>query len=72
MNDVGSLNARIEALETRIAHQERTIEDLNRSVTEQWERIDALTRQAERMAARLQQIEGNVPSGEDEAPPPHY
>jgi SlyX protein len=71
MNDPALLSARIEAIETRIAHQERTIEDLNRLVTEQWERIDALARQAERTAGRLQHLECNTP-GEDEAPPPHY
>ena len=32
--------ARFEALETRIAHQERAIEDLNTTVTEQWKQIE--------------------------------
>jgi SlyX protein len=64
--------ARIEALETRIAHQDRTIEDLNTSVTAQWKRIDELSRQVERMADRLQRIESNAPAGADDPPPPHY
>jgi SlyX protein len=64
--------ARIEALETRIAYQDRTIEDLNGSVTEQWKRIDELSRQVERMADRLQRVESNASSGADEPPPPHY
>jgi SlyX protein len=64
--------ARIEALETRIAYQDRTIEDLNTSVTEQWKRIDELSRQVGRMADRLQRVESNAPSGADEPPPPHY
>ena len=32
MNDAGAVNTRIEQLETRIAHQDHTIEDLNKSV----------------------------------------
>jgi len=66
-------NARIEALEVRIAYQDRIIEELNTSVTEQWRQIDDLTKQVARMADRLQQVEQNAPSsGEPEPPPPHY
>jgi SlyX protein len=71
MTDAETL-ARIEALETRIAHQDRTIEELNTSVTEQWRQVDNLTRQIERMADRLQRVEANAPTGADEPPPPHY
>lgn len=70
MPDVQTLTVRIEQLETRIAHQDRTIEDLDKTVTEQWGQIDALTKQVERMAASLQQIEDNAPGAEP--PPPHY
>ena len=72
MTDAEALS-RIEALETRIAHQERTIEVLNTSVTDQWEQIDRLTKQVARMADRLQHVEDNVPSSDaPEPPPPHY
>lgn len=72
MNEAEAL-ARIDALETRIAHQEHTIEDLNRSVTQQWETIDRLAKQLERMTERLTQFEQNAPSPEGpEPPPPHY
>jgi SlyX protein len=63
--------ARIEALETRIAYQDRTIEDLNASVTGQWRRMEELARQIERMADRLQRVESDAPSAQ-EPPPPHY
>jgi SlyX protein len=64
---------RIEALETRIAYQDRTIEDLNKSVTEQWRQIDSLAKQVERMADRLQRVEDTAPgSAADEPAPPHY
>ena len=64
--------ARFEALETRIAHQERAIEDLNTTVTEQWKHIDALTKQIAKFGDRLQQVEDNAPSPAADEPPPHY
>jgi len=72
MNDAETVNTRIEQLETRIAHQDLTIEDLNKSVTAQWRQIDDLTKQVERMAARLQHVEANAAPGAAEPPPPHY
>jgi SlyX protein len=72
MNDAASLNTRIESLEARIAHQDRTIEDLNNSVTAQWKQIDDIAKQIEQMTARLQHVEDNTSSGAAEPPPPHY
>ena len=73
MGDTETPGARIEALEVRIAHQERVIEDLNATVTEQWKRIDGLAKQVERMTDRLQRIEETVPSSDaPDPPPPHY
>ncbi len=67
------LFARIEALEVRVAHQERTIEDLNKAVTEQWAQIDALRRLVDGLLDRVQEMEGNRdPDGAPEPPPPHY
>ena len=66
-------DARLEALETRIAHQDEVIEDLNQTVTTQWREIDRLTREItmlrDRMAAAEAQV-GAEPG--DEPPPPHY
>ena len=65
--------ARFEALETRIAHQERAIDDLSTAVAEQWKQIDLLTKQLARFGDRLQQVEDNASSSAaDEPPPPHY
>ena len=65
-------DARIEALEMRIAHQERIIEELNNAITEQWKQIESLTRQVARMADRLQQVADNAAPNAPEPPPPHY
>jgi SlyX protein len=72
MNDAEPVDTRIEQLETRIAYQDHTIEELNKSVTEQWRQIEALGKQVERMAARLLQIEDNAAPRAAEPPPPHY
>jgi SlyX protein len=73
MSEATSTNARIDAMEMRIAHQERIIEELNNAVTEQWKQIESLTKQIGRVTDRVQSMEENAPSsGEAEPPPPHY
>jgi SlyX protein len=71
MNDVET-SSRIDAMETRIAYQDRIIEELNTAITEQWKQIESLTRQVERMADRLQQVADNASPNAPEPPPPHY
>lgn len=62
---------RLERLESRIAFQDQTIEDLNAVITEQWTVIEQLRR-------RLEAMEEQVRSGSyiadpaNEKPPPHY
>ena len=62
---------RLDALETRIAHQDQTIEELNAVVTRQSTAIEQLRR-------RLETMEEQVRSGSyianpsTEKPPPHY
>lgn len=63
--------ARIDALETRIAYQDQTIEELNDALTEQWKTIDLLVK-------KVAMLEDQVRSGTyiadpaSEKPPPHY
>ena len=71
MNDIAALAARIEALESRIAHQDRVIDDLNATVTAQWQEIDGLKRQIARLGDQMQDVQARVPEG-PEPPPPHY
>jgi SlyX protein len=73
MNELETLAARIDGLETQCAHQERTIDDLNAALTRQWTEIDRLTQQVARLVDRLKEIESSAPAGPtNEAPPPHY
>ena len=51
--------------------QDETIETLNKTITEQWLKIDALTRQVAELSERLQEAEAPAPGSTDE-PPPHY
>jgi SlyX protein len=71
MTDIDALNARIETLEVRIAYQDQTIEALNTTITDQWKRIDDLSRQVVRLADRLQEAEAREPAAPAEKPP-HY
>ncbi len=45
MSDEKTLSDRIDALESKLMFQDETIETLNKTITEQWQKIDALTRQ---------------------------
>ena len=71
MNDAKSLSDRVDALETRLTFQDETIEALNQTITAQWLKIDALTRQVANLGERLQAAEAHAPGAADE-PPPHY
>jgi SlyX protein len=65
------LSERVDALESRLTFQDDAIETLNKAVTEQWTRIDALTRQLVVLSERLQEAETQIPRPANE-PPPHY
>jgi SlyX protein len=65
------LSERIDTLESRMAYQDQTIEQLNETITAQWKQIDALTRQLSALTERLQEAEANAPAPASERPP-HY
>ena len=71
MSDEKTLSDRIDALESKLMFQEETIETLNKTITEQWLKIDALMRQVLSLSERLQEAETNAPGHANE-PPPHY
>ena len=60
---------RIEALETRLAHQEKMISELSDVVTSQWRKIEMLERQLRQLNEEMQSLDsGAVPVDK----PPHY
>ena len=71
MSDFKTLNDRIDTLEARVTFQDDAIETLNKTVTEQWAKIDALTRRLLILNERLQEAETQLPRPANE-PPPHY
>lgn len=66
-----TIDHRLEALETRIAFQDQTIEELNATITAQWRVIDTLTRKLDTLE---QQVRSGVHIADPttEPPPPHY
>ncbi|MEI9803869.1 MAG: SlyX family protein [Pseudolabrys sp.] len=72
MPNIEALSARIEALETRIAHQDRMLEDLNATVTAQWKQIENFNRQIARLDQELQDARSSAGSVGENEPPPHY
>jgi SlyX protein len=71
MSDLKIVNERIERLESRLTFQDDAIEILNKTITEQWLRIDALTHQLGLLSERLREAEAQIPRPANE-PPPHY
>ena len=73
MTDDAAFLDRIERLEAALAHQEATVEDLNRMIVDQWKRIDDLTRHVRDLTEQVlefdQQSAGRRPA---DPPPPHY
>ena len=72
MADTEALIARLEALEIRLVHQDRMLEDLNSTITTQWKEIERLTRMLARLEDQMQEIRDSGASGGAEPPPPHY
>jgi SlyX protein len=68
-----AMEDRLIALETRLAHHERTTEELSDVITAQGRTIDLLTAQLRRLRERLGEMEaGWDRSPQDDRPPPHY
>ena len=67
------LFTRIEELESKVAFQEVTIEELNQALIEQQFALDKLQTQIRHLAEKFKGISAsNVDSRAEETPPPHY
>jgi SlyX protein len=71
MSDPTSLANRLDALETRIAYQDHTIDELNATITAQWAAIDALSRKVNLLDEQARAV-SNIADPRTEQPPPHY
>lgn len=65
-------SARLTDLEIRLAHQERTIEELSDVVAAQGRAVDLLTERLRLLTERVRELESWRPSPADDRPPPHY
>ncbi len=64
---------RISELETRLAHQEHTIDELSLVVAKHARLLDLFREQLRRMTERVENVEDALPGqSPDEPPPPHY
>ena len=68
-----SPDARIDALEEKIAYQDQVIDDLNTAVTDQWREIDTLKRLVASLLDEVKEMElASRTTAGRERPPPHY
>ncbi|AEC16951.1 SlyX [Gallibacterium anatis] len=73
MNQFDYLIARMDELETKVAFQENTIEQLNQALIEQQFIIDKMQLQLRYLAQKLKDMQpSNIATQAEETPPPHY
>ena len=73
MNQFDYLIARMDELETKVAFQENTIEQLNQALIEQQFIIDKMQLQLRYLAQKLKDVQpSNIATQSEETPPPHY
>jgi SlyX protein len=65
------IEARLDALEMRVAHQDKTIAELNDVMTSQWKQLEVMERQLRRLGEEMEAMEqGESPAANQK--PPHY
>ncbi|HAC60007.1 MAG: SlyX family protein [Parvibaculum sp.] len=73
MGEQERLMQRVDELEIRLAHQDRTIEELNEAFATQWRAIDETIRKLAVLENRLLSLEQSTSApSSSEPPPPHY
>ncbi len=66
-----STEQRIDELEMRVAHQDKTIAELNDIVTAQWKKLEMMERQLRRLGEELEAMDSqDAPAAHQK--PPHY
>lgn len=70
---INELNERIEHLESKLAFQDDTIEQLNQALMLQQQDLDKLRHQMSLIINRMKEmVVSQVASQSEETPPPHY
>lgn len=64
------IETRMDELEMRVAHQDKTIAELNEVITEQWKKLEMMERQLRRLGEELEAMES--PEAPANQKPPHY
>ena len=72
MKEFDELSAKIADLEIRIAFQDQLIEDLNKTITEQWDEFNKLRREISRLNGQILEMQNPKDGFEENEPPPHY
>ena len=72
MNKTSQIVDRLTILESRITHQDATIDDLHHMVNKQWAEIEKLQRSLSEQSARLIRIESDLKPDESGETPPHF
>ena len=73
MTDHTLLTARIEQLETTVAFQDQTIEELREALQLHFREIETLKRELQRLGSQLREVESHPAlTPQAEPPPPHY
>lgn len=69
---MSDLPERIEQLETLIAFQDQTIDELKEALARQYHDIEALKHELKMFGAALRDMESHPALVQREPPPPHY
>src|SRR6476469_8596466 len=67
---IEALVARTDTLEATVAYQSEAIEDLNKTITDQWKVIDMLKRSLDVLSDRVQEADSPTGLSAPEPPPP--
>lgn len=67
-----NIEDRLNQLEALVAEQDKTIEDLNSTITSQWTALDKLKREFAHLTDQVEDIDQNVGPGPQGEKPPHY
>lgn len=71
--NTNDLVARIEALESRLMHQEATIDELTRALLEQEQQVNLQKKAIEMLERQVRSINpASIMHPGEEPPPPHY